>query len=158
MLCTSWHDICDMVLIYTLNILPFHAGKNLNMLYFNDRNFLFKLLTLRYQYLWIWYAAFRAEDDIAHCPEFLCTNRKVLDQQIIHNHKNVRKFHCAECSYSSNYLNNFKFHQKVHQGIPANFPCPYCPKTFYLEARLRCHMLVHTDDRNFGLRWVRGKV
>jgi hypothetical protein len=86
-----------------------------------------------------------------HCPKFLCTSRKVLDQQIIiHNHKNIRNFHCAECTYFSNYLNNFKFHQKVHQGIPANFPCPYCSKSFYLEARLRSHMLVHTDDKNFG--------
>jgi hypothetical protein len=87
---------------------------------------------------------------MAHCPEFLCINRKVLDQHNIHNHKNVRKFHCTECSYSSSYLNNFKGHPKVHQGIPANFPCPYCPKSFYLEARLRSHMLVHTDDKNFG--------
>jgi hypothetical protein len=85
----------------------------------------------------------------AHCPEFLCTNRKVLDQHIIDSHKNVRKFHCEECNYSSNYLNNFKRHQMAHQGIPGKFLCPYCTKSFYVEAKMRSHMLVHTDDKNF---------
>ena len=85
----------------------------------------------------------------AHCPEFRCTNLKVLDQHVIDNHKNIRKFHCEECSYSSNYLNTFRRHQKAHQGIPGSYLCPDCPKSFDVDAKLRSHMLVHTDDKNF---------
>ena len=65
----------------------------------------------------------------------------------------MSNFLCVECNYSSNYLNNFKRHQKEHHDlvpVPGNFRCPYCPKTFYVEAKLRSHMLVHKDDRNFG--------
>jgi len=76
-----------------------------------------------------------------------------LESHIIHNHQNVRNFHCGECDYASNYLTNFERHQKEHHDlvpVPGNFRCPYCPKIFYVEAKLRSHMLVHKDDRNFG--------
>ena len=79
----------------------------------------------------------------------MSSNKKMLDQHIIEVHKNVRKYHCEECSYTSNYLNNFQRHTAAHQGIQGNFLCPQCPKSFYVEAKLRSHMLVHSDDKNF---------
>jgi len=84
-----------------------------------------------------------------HCTEFRATNKKMLDQHIIDIHKNVRKYHCDQCNFSSNYINNFQRHQKAHLGITGNYLCPHCPKAFYVEAKLRSHMLVHSDDKNF---------
>ena len=85
----------------------------------------------------------------SHCNVFQSSNKKLLDLHIIEVHKNVRKYHCDQCNYATNYLNNFQRHQKAHMGIPGNFLCPHCPKNFYVEAKLRSHMLVHTDDKNF---------
>jgi len=84
-----------------------------------------------------------------HCNDFVCSNKKTLDHHIISVHKNVRKYHCDECNYTSNYLNNFQRHTAGHQGILGNYLCPHCPKAFYVEAKLRSHMLVHTDDKNY---------
>ena len=85
----------------------------------------------------------------AHCTKFVATSKKMLDQHIIDDHKNVRKYHCDQCSFSSNYINNFERHQKVHLGITGNYLCPHCPKAFFVEAKLRSHMLVHSNDKNF---------
>jgi len=91
----------------------------------------------------------RRHHSCSHCQEFSTSNKKLLDQHIIEMHKNVRKYHCDQCNYSSNYLNNFQRHQKAHLGIPGNFQCSQCPKAFYVEAKLRSHMLVHSEDKNF---------
>lgn len=84
-----------------------------------------------------------------HCNEFVSSNKKLLDQHIIEAHKNVRKYHCEQCNYASNYQNNYQRHQQEHLGIPGHHQCPHCSKAFYVEAKLRSHMLVHSEDKNF---------
>jgi len=91
----------------------------------------------------------RCQHRCVHCNQFEASNKKLLDLHIIEVHKNVRKYHCDQCNYMTNYHINFQRHQKAHLGIPGSYLCPYCPKSFYVEAKLRSHMLVHTSEKNF---------
>jgi len=84
------------------------------------------------------------------CPEFISATKKNLDEHIFSLHRELKKFSCAECDYKSNFQMNVKRHIDIkHKGLSGDHLCSYCPKRFFSPAKLKSHILVHTNEKNF---------
>lgn len=63
-------------------------------------------------------------------------------------HRNAKKFKCAECSASYNIEDNYKLHMAIHsKGPPC---CPLCDRKFQRHASLKAHLIVHEVDETIA--------
>jgi len=88
-----------------------------------------------------------------YCPhcDFSSSRVSVLKVHTVKEHKDIpKKFKCDRCDFATNYQTNMEKHmKKFHLGIPGPFQCTQCPRTFFVLAKLKCHKLVHTEEKNF---------
>ena len=84
------------------------------------------------------------------CPAFISTTKKSLDEHMVSLHQEYKKYKCTDCDYKSNFQMNVKRHIDIkHKGLLGDHLCSYCPKRFFSPAKLKSHILVHTNEKNF---------
>ena len=64
--------------------------------------------------------------------------------------ENERKFHCTECDYSTNRMDNLSKHIKVkHEDDATSFACQDCDFTSKFRYNLNRHIRnAHNKDKN----------
>ena len=76
--------------------------------------------------------------------------KKNRDDHVLSRHQELKKYSCAECEYKSNFQMNVKRHVDTkHRGLSGDHLCSYCPKSFFSPAKLKSHILVHPNEKNF---------
>lgn len=85
-----------------------------------------------------------------HC-DFVAKTVRELTKHTTYNHKDIpKKYKCDKCNFATNYFGNVEKHmKKMHLNIPGEYACPQCPSTFYVLAKLKSHMVIHSEEKNF---------
>lgn len=85
-----------------------------------------------------------------HC-DFIAQTVRDMTKHTTYNHKDLpKKYKCDKCNFATNYVGNVEKHmKKMHLNIPGEFACSKCPSTFYVLAKLKSHMVIHSDEKNY---------
>ncbi|GBM22858.1 Zinc finger protein Xfin [Araneus ventricosus] len=86
------------------------------------------------------------EEQARNLFRLLKKNKEMFSTVVI---RNVKRFLCSFCDYSSPLSANVKRHVLQHTG-ERPFHCSYCSKGFIEKKNLITHMLRHTGERPFS--------